>query len=164
MSMFSKNKKIIKGVLASLIIIGGGFIFFGIYLQFFSPIMPECNAVIRTDYHDEKHSLSRVLFVSIVNINARESAFIINGSVTYNNERYTIARTITMTYTANEGRFLLRPTNIVRRSNDDSHNNKEVDKLFPVVGKDILFTVEKINDQQYIFADNRSPNFICNKR
>ncbi|MTD09194.1 hypothetical protein GKN89_20950 [Serratia sp. YC16] len=161
--MFPGNKKAIKGWLASLMIIGVAFLFFGIYLQFFAPVMPECNAVIRTDYHDEKHSLSRVLFVSIVNINARESAFIINGSATYNNEHVTISRTITMNYTANAGRFLLRPTKVVRRANDNN-DSKEINRLFPAVGKDILFTVERINDRQYIFADNSSPNFICNKR
>lgn len=160
--MFSGNKKAIKWLLASLMIIGVVSIFLGTYLRFFTPVMPECNAVVRTDYNDEKHSLSRVLFLSIVNINERESAFIINGTATYNNEHFTIARTITMTYTVNAGRFLLHPTKVVRRANDND-SSKEVNQLFPVVGKDILLTVEKLNDQQYIFADNSSPNFICTK-
>ncbi|QJU41471.1 hypothetical protein [Serratia marcescens] len=161
--MFSISKKIKTRLIAALAVLGVALALPGLYLYFFTPIMPECNAVIRTDYNDAAQSLSRVLFISIVNINDRESAFIVNGKATYNNESFTIARTITMTYTANGGRFLLRPTSIVRRPNDDS-TSPAIDKLFPVVGKDIVFTVEKVNDEQYIFADNRSPNFICNKR
>lgn len=143
--------------------LGVALILTGLYLRFFTPIMPECNAVIRSEYHDGDLSLSRVIFISIVNINDRESAFIINGTATYNNRHFTLARTINMKYSASEGRFLLRPTSIVRRPKDDS-DNAVVDSLFPVVGKDILFTVEKVNDKQYIFADNHSPNFICNRR
>ncbi|HAT5000832.1 hypothetical protein IBZ15_19545 [Serratia marcescens] len=161
--MFSKNKKNGKWLAALLTVLGVVLLLLGGGGYFFTPIMPECNAVIRTTYNNGESSISRVLFISIVNINARESAFIINGTATYNHERFTIARTINMTYTADEGHFLLRPVSIVRRPPDDA-DREEIDKLFPVVGKDILFTVEKLNGQQYIFADNHSPNFICNKR
>lgn len=161
--MFSINEKARKLLVAVLVFLSAAFILSGIYLRFFTPVMPECNAVVRTEYNNGEWSISRILFVSIVNVNERESAFIINGKAIYNNQAFTIARTITMTYTVNEGRFVLRPTGIVRRPPDDA-DREELEKLFPVVGKDIVFTVEKINDQQYIFADNHSPNFICNRR
>ncbi len=152
-----------KWLIFSLTIIGVAFLFYGIYLRFFTPLMPECNAVIRVDYNDGENTLSKVLFISIVNINARESAFIINGTATYNNKRFTIARTATMTYTANEGSFLLRSAKVVPRANDDS-SSKELNPLLSAFGKGDMLTVEKINDKQYIFTDNSSPNFICSKR
>ncbi|MCP1107096.1 hypothetical protein M6G53_17125 [Serratia nevei] len=132
----------------------------GFYFVFSKSNLPECRVVLQISNHGDGGELQRVLQFSLVPSGWRQVTVLINGSFIDEQGKYSIDRTVVMSY-RREGQhvnFLVKK-NIKRPS--DTVTRKDLERRLPSEGLQYHFLVEKIDERHYLFSTNHSPMFIC---
>lgn len=131
-----------------------------LYVMSSSPVLPECKAVVHALNEVAGKRIERIVLISVVPSGWRKATFLLNGRIVDGNEKYTVSRSVVVSYKQQSNYYQIlveennkNPVDDVRRAN--------LERFLPTKGQVSYIHVEKIDNKKFMFIDNHSPMFLC---
>lgn len=156
------NKKSVRTVwlliVSTILVIISGYVSYKKH----TPIVPSCRATLKIDISDSRSNLKGYYLISVIpNENDPEhNTFIMNGTITNDDESYVIARKFYMKNVYQGGHFFSQVERVVIDPNDQAQNKIKI-RGIPQKGQIYFINIKRLSEKNYIFEENFSPLFIC---
>lgn len=131
-----------------------------LYVMSSSPVLPGCQAVVHAINEVAGKRIERIVLISVVPSGWRKATFLLNGRIVDGNEKYTVSRSLVVSYKqqSNYYHILVEENN---KSPLDDVGRGNLERFFPAKGQISYIQVEKIDNKKFMFIDNYSPMFLC---
>lgn len=150
------NRKCYLTILFSLL----GVLAVSLYVISSSPALPECKAVTHAINEVAGKRIERIVLISVVPSGWRKATFLLNGRIVDGNEKYTVSRSVVVSY-KQQGKYYHLQVEENNKNPGDNVGKTDLERFLPAKGQISYIHVEQVDDEKFMFIDNHSPIFLC---